>query len=615
MDDIARVLSSQPGVGPMRIERNDLVVRGGAPQENLFIVDGFEFPTISHYAVQGTGAGSSSVINSEFIKRVDFSTGGFGVRMGDKLSSALSLSLRDGAADRRMSTFVISATQFGMTLEGPAGNASYLVSARRSYLEPVFKAYDMSFAPVYWDAIAKVTAAAGPADKIEVLVNGARDRMQLFNDSQDHLETNEGLVFSDQDMITGGVSWKHYRPRWFTTLVLSDSWGQYRYVQPNRDPLRVSAIDSHQNEASATFDAVVAAADQTELSFGAGARSIRFFETADLGTVPWFLTINGDLSRIERSADTSAMKYSAYAQLSQTFGSIVVNAGVRADYFSMLKSPAAAAPRFSVSCRWPEPFEITLSAGRYYQAPEYPWFANPYNTRLRYAGADQFIAGVRRRFGSDWNVSIEGYRKAYFDYPVSLEGPCMTMFNTGSPGTNFKDFGLDSLASRGTGVSQGVELLVQREISDAAFSGTLSLAYSKTNFTALDGITRPADHDQRFIMNLIMEYRPHLQWTVTGRFLLYTGHPYTDMEILHYGTLAQYIQEYNALRVGVNHSLDVRITHQWNSAGTLIEAFIDIQNVYNRKPYDTPQIYAGRGILRDTGMIGIVPSLGIKVSL
>jgi hypothetical protein len=616
MDDVARALSTLPGVAPMRLERNDLIVRGGAPFENLFVVDNIEFPSISHFTVQGAGTSSSSLINTDFIERVSFSSGGFGARSGDKLSSVVSLSLRDGSRDSRHASLTLSATQFGVSAEGPlSSTGSYIVSVRRSYLEPVFKAYDMSFAPVYWDGFVKADMRLGGSDNLRIIAVGTRDWMQLFNDTESKRTANEDLVFADQDMLITGVTWEHYKERWLTRLTMSNSAGSFSYYQPATKGRGVSTINSDENEMSAAFDASVLLTRTTEVSAGARMKFIRFRERVDLEVVPWFLNVNQMLARILMNADTSGMKPSAYLQMSQTIGSVVVNAGVRADRFTLIGPSIVVAPRTSVIWHLSEAWEATLSAGRYYQSPANAWLVNPYNMRLKMAGANQLIASASRTIGPDWKLSLEGYRKSYFDYPVSIQAPCMTVFNSGSPGSNFKDFGLDSLTSKGSGISRGMELCLERMISDAPLSGMVSLSWSETKFTALDGVERPADHDQRWIINAVLDGRFDKQWEITARFRLFTGHPYTDRVILETGTLEQYASEYNKLRVGVNHSLDLRIVRRWETASAQIEVFLDIQNVYNKKPLDTPEIDLKTGVYTETAMVGIVPSAGITIRL
>ncbi len=157
-EDVVRAVSVLPGVAQVSAGRNDLIVRGGAPSENLYVVDGLELNNINHFGTQGASGGPQSYINLDFVQKTEFSTGGFGARYGDKLSSVLSIDLRQGRKDRFGGKATISATQFGLSLEGPIGNkGSYIFSARRSYLDLLFRAAGFGFVPEYWDFLGKAT--------------------------------------------------------------------------------------------------------------------------------------------------------------------------------------------------------------------------------------------------------------------------------------------------------------------------------------------------------------------------------------------------------------------------------------------------------------------------
>ncbi|HLP15126.1 MAG TPA: TonB-dependent receptor [Bacteroidota bacterium] len=618
MDDAARALTALPGVAPMRLERNDLIVRGGAPSENLFMVDNFEVPTISHFSVQGAGAGASSMIGTDLIERATFSAGGFGVRSGDRLSSVVSLSLRNGDREAYHTSATISATQFGMSAEGPlSSTGSFITSARRSFLEPVFKAYDMSFAPVYWDGMAKAVLNPGTADRMVILAVGASDRMQLFDDTEGKREENSAYVFGTQDLLMTGVSWEHVAKSWFTRVSLTHDLGSYTYYQPEAANRPVSTIDLRSSESALSMDVIVMPWSHFEASIGVKTKLMAFREHVLLLTVPWFLNVEGNLSSISGQMDTTGWKHSAYLQLTQTVGPLTISAGVRADQFTLIDDPFVAAPRSSLIWRISNDWELSASAGRYYQAPAETWLVNPYNRHLKHMGADQAVAGISvAPGGADWKILLEAYAKSYFNYPVSIEVPCLSVFNTGSSGSNFKDFGLDSLTSAGTGKSQGIELTVQRRFSETSpFSGSLSLAWSMSRFTALDEVERPADHDRRWILNAACEYNFSPHWDLSTAFRLYTGHPYTDVLILTRGTMKQYIAQYNQLRVGTNHSLDVRLTRRWKSGSASIDVFVDVQNLYNKKPFDTPELDLTTRLYRETAMVGIVPSVGIIIRL
>ncbi|HLP15351.1 MAG TPA: TonB-dependent receptor, partial [Bacteroidota bacterium] len=141
LEDVVRAVSILPGVAQVQAGRNDLIVRGGAPSENLFVVDYIEVPNINHFGTQGASGGPLSFINLDYVNETTFRTGGFGAQYGDKLSSVLTIDLKDGRTDRIGGKATIAATQFGLNLEGPGSDAgSFIFSARRSYLDFIFKA-------------------------------------------------------------------------------------------------------------------------------------------------------------------------------------------------------------------------------------------------------------------------------------------------------------------------------------------------------------------------------------------------------------------------------------------------------------------------------------------
>ncbi|MBK7033940.1 MAG: TonB-dependent receptor [Ignavibacteria bacterium] len=74
-EDVVRAVALLPGVAVTNAGRNDLAVRGGAPFENLFLVDNIEVPNINHFGSQGSSGGPLSLINIAFVRDVSLSTG------------------------------------------------------------------------------------------------------------------------------------------------------------------------------------------------------------------------------------------------------------------------------------------------------------------------------------------------------------------------------------------------------------------------------------------------------------------------------------------------------------------------------------------------------------
>ena len=84
--DIQMMMHSLPSVITATDQNNEIIVRGGGPGENLFIMDHLEIPNPNHFGEVGTGGGPVNMLNTEFVERIDFFAGGFPARYGDKQS-------------------------------------------------------------------------------------------------------------------------------------------------------------------------------------------------------------------------------------------------------------------------------------------------------------------------------------------------------------------------------------------------------------------------------------------------------------------------------------------------------------------------------------------------
>lgn len=98
--DVSKVVQALPGVGATDPNRNDLIVRGGGPSENVFYLDGVEIPVINHFATQGSSGGAIGVINPDFVREINFYTGAFPANRTNALSSVMEIRQKDGSKDR-----------------------------------------------------------------------------------------------------------------------------------------------------------------------------------------------------------------------------------------------------------------------------------------------------------------------------------------------------------------------------------------------------------------------------------------------------------------------------------------------------------------------------------
>lgn len=614
LEDVVRAISILPGVAQVQNGRNDLIVRGGAPSENLYVIDNIEVSNINHFGTQGASGGPLSYINLDFVNETSFKTGGFGAKYGDKLSSVLTIDLKDGRTDRIGGKATISASQFGLNLEGPTDeHGSFLFSARRSYLDFIFKAAGFGFVPEYWDFLGKVNYKISPKDQITILSIVALDNVKLFNDTEEKRYDNSRILSSDQQQFLGGATWRHLFNKGFTTLTASSSYIEYNFIQSDSLLVPIFKSSSDELESSLRGDIVIQLSKGSELSIGSVLKYIDFNSTIILPTPFW--TNFGQQLSVNSTLDTTAVKSAGYIQLSHNITpQIRMTVGARIDYFNLIKNNTAFSPRFSISYAASPELTFTTSIGKYHQAPSYIWLvANPVNKNLNYVSVNQYVGGIEYLLQQDVKVSIEGYVKNYSDYPTSVVRPYLVLANTGAGFGGSQDgyasFGLDPLVSNGSGEAHGLELFLQKKLSDIPYYGLVSISWNEARFKALDGISRASTFDQRWIVNMGGGYILNELWEFSGKLRFVTGRPYTPYN--PDGT--QNVANYNSVRIGNNHSVDLRIDRRWNFERWNLITYIDLQNIYNRKALDVPIYDERTGTVKQSeGGIGLLPSIGVS---
>jgi hypothetical protein len=615
LEDVVRAIAVLPGVVQASAGRNDLIVRGGAPSENLYTIDHLEVPNINHFGTQGASGGPLSFVNLDYVEEVNFSTGGFGAKYGDKLSSSMNIALKDGRTDHLGGKATVSASQFGLNLEGPIGDhSSFLFSARRSYLDFFFKAAGFGFVPEYWDFLGKTTHHIDSHNEISFLMLGILDNVRFINNDADQRFSNSQVLGNSQQQYFNNISWRHLFKNGFVTSSLGRTYVNYDFLQSDSLLNPIFKSKSKEGETSLRSDVVLLPQKYFEISAGVQAKAVML--DGDLLLPDTLRTHFGDtLLAGHRTWEKRAFKSSGYAQISKLFASkLRLTLGGRLDYFDRIEHKTVIAPRAMVSYAFNPQTSINLSAGTYYQAPSYIWLtANASNHSLDYLRADQIVGGVEHLIRPDTKLRIEVYAKQYQDYPVSLTRPYLMLSNTGAGyggvDEGYSSFGLDPLVSEGTGLSRGIEFLAQKKLSEIPCYGIVSITYSKTDFKALDKIKRAGLFDQRVIVNLSGGYRMNQKWEFSGKFRFGTGTPYTPFN--SDGT--QVVSTYNSKRLPVFHTLDLRVDRRWNFSKWNLVTYLDVQNVYARKNVsDYTWNEREQKVDKNTNALGVLPSIGIS---
>ena len=586
VEDISRMVQVLPGVAPGNDQRNDLIVRGGSPSENLTMIDGIEIPNVNHYPTQGSSSGPIGMINVKFIDDVNFSTGGFSSRYGDRLSSVLDIRFREGYRKSFLSDINLSTAGFGGVFEGPlfSQKGSFLVSARRSYLNLIRGAIRIAAVPNYWDFNVKTIYDINQNNKLEFLGIAGLDDISFEGDASKISDDNPyGKAKGNQQEFTAGFNWKSLFKKGYVQTVLANSSNFYKYVNNDikTDEL-IFDYNSYESDFKMRSEVFYQLNRSNNVIFGAGTRYIKFknklYYRADTSAF-------GDpLPALNLDARKNFFKGSGFIQytLKLLKDKLFFNAGLRYDYFSGINNKHTISPRGGFTYRFTESTAFNFSTGMYTQAPEYLWVtSDPENVNLKFIKSYHYVAGIEHLFSEDFKFSAETYYKKYSDYPVSVLIPTFALVNGGADnGPNF----VGEATSKGSGHVEGIDVSLQKKLTGSGFYGMLSYSLSKSRITALEGGEKPGSFDYRHNLTIIAGYQLPDDWLVGLKFRYTTGRPYTPFDVQASAILGRGIYQadkFNEARFKDYNRLDIRVDKKWNFRKWSIVSYVELQNVFN----------------------------------
>lgn len=486
--DISRIVQSYPGVAFSPIGyRNDLIVRGGAPSENRFYLDGVEIPNINHFSTQGASGGPVGILNADLIREVNFYTGAFPADKGNALSSVLDFKLRDGDMERNSLKATLGASEVSLASNGHIGKkTSYLVSVRQSYLQFLFDMLDLPFLPTFTDAQFKLKTRFNEQNELTVLGLGGIDNMRLNTkaDSEDNEYILSYLPKIKQETFTVGAVYRHYAGAHVQSAVVSHSYLNNRNTKYRRND------ESHP-------DNLMLRLRSTEQE-----TKLRLENSTTFRNWKINLGVNLDYSQYTNTTfqrvytnQPQTFDYHTYLGILRwgLFGTInytsmddrfTASLGLRADasdYSSTMKNLSdQLSPRLSLSYQLADHWFASGNAGLYYQLPAYTalgfknnngTFANKYN--LRYMKVSEGSLGISWRKGDTFEASVEGFYKDYDKIPLSVADG----IPLNCKGNDYGVVGNELLTSTAQGRSYGAEILVKWLIAKK-----LNLASSFTLF-------------------------------------------------------------------------------------------------------------------------------------
>ena len=522
IQDVQRVVQALPGVASSTDNINELIVRGGVPFENLTVMDQMEIPSINHYSDEDNSAGPINMVNADMIQDMQFSAGGFPVVYGDKASSVMNLTVREGTRNKAFSSNSgFNMVGLGTLMEGrlAGGRGSYIFSARKSLLEVVDKIVGMSSisltsVPRYWDTQAKIVYDLSERQKLSFNLLYGESRITIEGDmkeadakrknSVDSSSVDQAYPFDKQHVA--GLNLRSLWGRYgFSNLTLYTVGSHYQLDEYSDFARRVRGAEGEVLESqvlsrqtifrSKNLESFLALKytmcyqphPRHEWSVGGQIQTTQNWENRlyiHSDTVRYDLDRNGSYETgpviIPTGSFQRKMKFGEasryYLYFSEKFKmtqKLDLTVGCRYDGFTYAGN-GVFSPRASLNYQlYPATTSFTLAVGRYPQTHPLPCYGDrnmtDQNRHLQPMYADHFVAGVEHILGDGLKLNVEAYYKNYERIAVEED----FVFS------NIDTLWSEKMLTIGKRRTFGVEFfLEQKQVKD--FYGTLSLSLGKS---------------------------------------------------------------------------------------------------------------------------------------
>lgn len=582
-----------------------LVIRGAAPEDSRYSIDGIEIPLVYHFF------GLQSFLPSEFIETIEFLPGGFGVQEGRATGGIINIVTRSDEIKKLEGFTELSFINFAGFIQGPLSkkhNLQFAAGLRRSTIDLILPAVipedaniSFSTAPQYYDGQLRVDWRPKPQHRLTVLGLMSFDLLTLINDN---IDPNEPLLnnatFENETSFTRLITtWKYSGDELESRLSGSVGTTGLRFQIGSDRFLDASVVRTevrHDLRWSPVKNVRVKVGGEGRLANGHFKVKLPLPPQEGSGNVPNF----SSSAVVERDEKITNHIAAAYAMVDiMPISGTTITPGVRVDYFDRF-SATTVLPRVALSQRITDRFKLRASMGAYSrpltQAEALPTYLKP-------ELATQYVAGGDYNIGEGLQAAFSGFytdrRQLVVQDPMAAELDPQNAY-----------------VNRGYGRSYGAEALVRAKRDN--FFGWVSYTISRSD--RVDGPEndrRLFDFDQTHNIILVGSYKWG-KWEFGGRWQYSTGNPVTPVVgSIYLSDLNIYLPrlgEINGDRIDAAHQFDLRIDRRWEFNNWKLSAYLDVTNVYANPRtlgftynYD----YSERQAIEE---LPIVPAFGLRGS-
>jgi hypothetical protein len=668
--DVLKTLQLLPGVQGGTEGLNGVYVRGGSPDQNLIVLDGVPVYNVSHLM------GFLSVFNTDAIKNVTLTKGGFPARYGGRLSSVIEINMKEGNNQEFHGEGAIGILSSRLTLEGPLveDQTSFMISGRRNYIDIIAKPFikkaakkdgnKYDFKAYFYDLNAKINHKLNDKHTIfasAYLGSDVFGASNTYNYNEGYDKTDGGI---DWGNIIAALRWNYKinnklfanttftHSRFKFDFNVGNEWSYIEHVT-NEDGETVEK-QKVEKFSSKYLSGIYDWAGKIDFDYIPNPNHyIRFGASNTYHTYnPGALSVKGGYNEDDEFNFNQKKMYSneyyAYIEDDLSIGALKANLGFHLSGFLIgdkgyIYPQPRLGLRYLISDKWSLKASyatmaqyINLLTNESIGLPTDLWV--PSTTKIKPQTSWQAAIGTATTFNDEIEFSIETYYKKMENVISYKEG------------ASFYDINSiwEDKITQGNGTAYGAEFLLQKKRGKTTGWIGYTLAWNNRQFDEINsGKEYPYKFDRRHDIEIVVSQKITDNITLSGTWVYGTGNAITLAEASYIGDYETYEIDYdndgtiddtstdynninilgekNSYRMPAYHRLDLGVEFLKKTSWGERAWNFSVYNAYNRRnPF---YVYLGREYhynphtgedtvkktYRQISLLPIIPSLSFRL--
>ena len=616
ISDPGRMALSFAGVTNSDDETNEIIIRGNAPNQLLWRIEGLEVPEPNHFSEEGYSPGAISMLNNNMLGRSDFFTGAFPANYGNALSGVFDINLRNGNADKQEYAFQFGVLGADLTAEGPFNKnskSSYLINYRYSTLSLLNNIIEISEdgIPTYQDVSFKINIPLSKKTNLSIWGIGG-----ISEDNKDEVEEDgflENETFESKTYMSG-LTLSHFLnkgEKLDARVSFSGNESDFEFAKKE--------IQTNENEGDSDFlrnnalrislEYTKKLSPKTTIKSGATLSSLQYDVTtkelinSNSNTV---VAENGNATMFQTFA---LAKHRFTKEFSTSFG-------LHATSFSVNKI-FVIEPRLGFEYK-AHP-KHTLSAGFGIHSRRMPlnqYFVkvgnNTPNTNLDLMKATHYVLGYDWRLIKKGHLKLEIYYQNLTDLAV-VKNPLITDSYVNGLFLN------NQLSDSGKGRNYGLEITFEKFFANQYYFLTTTSIYD-SQYKASDNNWYNSNYNYNYVFNLVggkeFTIKKKNILGLNGKIIHNGGKRGTPLDANIFNQTGETIINQslrNEIQFDSYVRLDISASYRVNRPKVSHIFSLDIQNTTNQDNVDGQFFNQKTGELLTSTQLGIVPFVNYKI--